>query len=123
FSALSGDELAHIAGLQIDRLAKRLADRQLTLDVTPAALAWLAEEGNDPAPALPALRRPADDRPRLPALTSAATRSTTRATHTAMTTPTTDLTSFRSPEAKVPRSVPIPACQGDAPVPVRPKQT
>lgn len=26
FSALSGDELAHIAGLQIDRLAKRLAD-------------------------------------------------------------------------------------------------
>ncbi|MFJ8850313.1 ATP-dependent chaperone ClpB [Streptomyces sp. NPDC102437] len=57
FSALSGDELAHIAQLQIDRLAKRLADRQLTLDVTPEALAWLAEEGNDPAYGARPLRR------------------------------------------------------------------
>ncbi|MEU2670029.1 ATP-dependent chaperone ClpB [Streptomyces sp. NPDC007164] len=57
FSALSGDELAHIAKLQIDRLAKRLADRQLTLDITPAALAWLAEEGNDPAYGARPLRR------------------------------------------------------------------
>ncbi|MEU2128956.1 ATP-dependent chaperone ClpB [Streptomyces sp. NPDC018352] len=57
FSALSGDELAHIARLQIDRLAKRLADRQLTLDVTPEALAWLAEEGNDPAYGARPLRR------------------------------------------------------------------
>ncbi|ROQ81092.1 ATP-dependent Clp protease ATP-binding subunit ClpB [Streptomyces sp. CEV 2-1] len=57
FSALSGDELAHIAGLQIDRLAKRLADRRLTLDVTPAALAWLAEKGNDPAYGARPLRR------------------------------------------------------------------
>ncbi|WP_228994960.1 ATP-dependent chaperone ClpB [Streptomyces sp. DH8] len=57
FSALSGDELAHIAGLQIERLAKRLADRRLTLDVTPEALAWLAEEGNDPAYGARPLRR------------------------------------------------------------------
>ncbi|TRV74627.1 ATP-dependent chaperone ClpB [Streptomyces sp. 130] len=57
FSALSGDELAHIAGLQIDRLARRLADRRLTLDVTPDALAWLAEEGNDPAYGARPLRR------------------------------------------------------------------
>ncbi|MET8513636.1 ATP-dependent chaperone ClpB [Streptomyces sp. NPDC005077] len=57
FSALSGDELAHIAALQIDRLAKRLADRRLTLDVTPAALAWLAKEGNDPAYGARPLRR------------------------------------------------------------------
>ncbi|MEV5600182.1 ATP-dependent chaperone ClpB [Streptomyces sp. NPDC052299] len=57
FSALSGDELAHIAGLQIDRLARRLADRRLTLDVTPEALAWLAEEGNDPAYGARPLRR------------------------------------------------------------------
>ncbi|MFJ2419045.1 ATP-dependent chaperone ClpB [Streptomyces brevispora] len=57
FSALSGDELAHIAALQIDRLAGRLADRRLTLDVTPAALAWLAEEGNDPAYGARPLRR------------------------------------------------------------------
>ncbi|MET9529819.1 ATP-dependent chaperone ClpB [Streptomyces sp. NPDC006649] len=57
FSALSADELAHIAGLQIERLAKRLADRRLTLDVTPDALAWLAEEGNDPAYGARPLRR------------------------------------------------------------------
>ncbi|GGS49807.1 MULTISPECIES: ATP-dependent chaperone ClpB [Streptomyces] len=57
FSALSGDELAHIAGLQVDRLAKRLADRRLTLDVTPEALAWLAQEGNDPAYGARPLRR------------------------------------------------------------------
>ncbi|MET9515117.1 ATP-dependent chaperone ClpB [Streptomyces sp. NPDC002994] len=57
FSALSGDELAHIAELQIGRLARRLADRRLTLDVTPAALAWLAEEGNDPAYGARPLRR------------------------------------------------------------------
>ncbi|QNE76413.1 ATP-dependent chaperone ClpB [Streptomyces finlayi] len=57
FSALSGEELSHIAGLQIGRLAKRLADRRLTLDVTPDALAWLAEKGNDPAYGARPLRR------------------------------------------------------------------
>nr|WP_202445422.1 ATP-dependent chaperone ClpB [Streptomyces sp. SID4941] len=57
FSALSGDELAHIAGLQVDRLADRLADRRISLDVTPEALAWLAEEGNDPAYGARPLRR------------------------------------------------------------------
>ncbi|MFD8631052.1 ATP-dependent chaperone ClpB [Streptomyces sp. NPDC059533] len=57
FSALSEDELAHIAELQIGRLAKRLADRRLTLDVTPEALAWLADKGNDPAYGARPLRR------------------------------------------------------------------
>jgi len=57
FSALSGDELAHIAGLQVDRLAQRLAERRIRLDVTPAALAWLAVEGNDPAYGARPLRR------------------------------------------------------------------
>nr|WP_157166513.1 ATP-dependent chaperone ClpB [Streptomyces typhae] len=57
FSALTKDELAHIAELQIGRLAKRLADRRLTLDVTPEALAWLAAEGNDPAYGARPLRR------------------------------------------------------------------
>ncbi|MFF2726868.1 ATP-dependent chaperone ClpB [Streptomyces sp. NPDC058008] len=57
FSALSGDELAHIAGLQVERLAGRLADRRIRLDVTPEALAWLAEEGNDPAYGARPLRR------------------------------------------------------------------
>ncbi|MFD3542186.1 ATP-dependent chaperone ClpB [Streptomyces sp. NPDC058662] len=57
FSALTGDELAHIAELQIGRLAKRLADRRLALEVTPAALAWLADKGNDPAYGARPLRR------------------------------------------------------------------
>ncbi|MFE1555824.1 ATP-dependent chaperone ClpB [Streptomyces sp. NPDC058734] len=57
FSALTRDELAHIAELQIARLAKRLADRRLILDVTPEALAWLADKGNDPAYGARPLRR------------------------------------------------------------------
>lgn len=57
FSALSGPELGRIAELQIDRLAKRLADRRLTLEVTPEALAWLADKGNDPAYGARPLRR------------------------------------------------------------------
>ncbi|GGZ84819.1 ATP-dependent chaperone ClpB [Streptomyces subrutilus] len=57
FSALSGEELAHIAELQVGRLARRLADRRLTLDVTPEALAWLADKGNDPAYGARPLRR------------------------------------------------------------------
>ncbi|MFF2849540.1 ATP-dependent chaperone ClpB [Streptomyces sp. NPDC058001] len=57
FSALSQDELGRIARLQIDRLAKRLAERRLTLEVSDAALAWLAEEGNDPAYGARPLRR------------------------------------------------------------------
>ncbi|QCX78083.1 Chaperone protein ClpB [Streptomyces sp. YIM 121038] len=57
FSALDRDELARIAELQLSRLAVRLADRRLTLDVTPAALAWLADKGNDPAYGARPLRR------------------------------------------------------------------
>ncbi|MEV5340283.1 ATP-dependent chaperone ClpB [Streptomyces sp. NPDC052676] len=57
FSALTKPELEHIARLQIDRLARRLAERRLTLDITPEALAWLAEEGLDPAYGARPLRR------------------------------------------------------------------
>ncbi|MFC8826579.1 ATP-dependent chaperone ClpB [Streptomyces sp. NPDC057137] len=57
FSALSKEELAKIADLQIALLAKRLADRRLTLDITPEALAWLADKGNDPAYGARPLRR------------------------------------------------------------------
>ncbi|MFE2551996.1 ATP-dependent Clp protease ATP-binding subunit [Streptomyces sp. NPDC059355] len=57
FSALSEEELAHIAELQIAALAGRLAQRRLTLDVTPQALAWLADKGNDPAYGARPLRR------------------------------------------------------------------
>ncbi|WP_031520073.1 ATP-dependent chaperone ClpB [Streptomyces sp. NRRL F-5123] len=57
FSALSKDELRRIARLQTDRLAARLKDRRLGLDVTDAALDWLADEGNDPAYGARPLRR------------------------------------------------------------------
>ncbi|MER5545194.1 ATP-dependent chaperone ClpB [Streptomyces sp. NPDC002589] len=57
FSALTKPELERIAQLQIDRLGRRLAERRLTLDITPEALAWLAEEGNDPAYGARPLRR------------------------------------------------------------------
>ncbi|MGW2046547.1 ATP-dependent chaperone ClpB [Streptomyces sp. NPDC001858] len=57
FSALNKEELGRIARLQIDRLAKRLAERRLTLEVSDAALAWLADEGNDPAYGARPLRR------------------------------------------------------------------
>jgi ATP-dependent Clp protease ATP-binding subunit ClpB len=57
FSALSTDELAKIADLQVERLAKRLADRRLTLNVTPAAREWLALTGFDPVYGARPLRR------------------------------------------------------------------
>ncbi|MFJ4524630.1 ATP-dependent chaperone ClpB [Streptomyces sp. NPDC088810] len=57
FSALTKPELERIAQLQIDGLAKRLAERQLTLEITPEALAWLAQEGLDPAYGARPLRR------------------------------------------------------------------
>ncbi|RSS83811.1 ATP-dependent chaperone ClpB [Streptomyces sp. WAC06614] len=57
FSALSEQELGRIAALQIGKLAERLAQRRLTLDVTPEALAWLADKGNDPAYGARPLRR------------------------------------------------------------------
>ncbi|MEE6271764.1 ATP-dependent chaperone ClpB [Georgenia wangjunii] len=57
FDALSLAELSSIVTLQIDRLAARLADRRLRLEVTPAAAEWLALEGFDPAYGARPLRR------------------------------------------------------------------
>jgi ATP-dependent Clp protease ATP-binding subunit ClpB len=57
FDALSTDELAAIVEIQVDRLAKRLADRRLRLEVTDAAAEWLAVEGYDPAFGARPLRR------------------------------------------------------------------
>ncbi|NSC22867.1 ATP-dependent chaperone ClpB [Streptomyces albus subsp. chlorinus] len=57
FSALTGEELRRIARLQVDSLQARLAERRLELEVTPAALDWLAVEGNDPAYGARPLRR------------------------------------------------------------------
>ncbi|QBR75240.1 ATP-dependent Clp protease ATP-binding subunit [Microbacterium sediminis] len=57
FHALSQDDLAQIVELQVDLLQARLADRRLTLAVTPDARAWLAERGYDPVFGARPLRR------------------------------------------------------------------
>ncbi|SEG89690.1 ATP-dependent Clp protease ATP-binding subunit ClpB [Thermomonospora echinospora] len=57
FDALSTDELTRIVDLQVDRLARRLADRRLTLTVTEAAREWLALTGYDPLYGARPLRR------------------------------------------------------------------
>ncbi len=57
FDPLTTDELATIVDLQVDRLAKRLADRRLRLEVSPAASEWLAVEGYDPSYGARPLRR------------------------------------------------------------------
>ncbi|TDQ55265.1 ATP-dependent chaperone ClpB [Actinorugispora endophytica] len=57
FDSLSTDELTRIVDLQVDRLARRLADRRLNLDVTPAAREWLALTGYDPVYGARPLRR------------------------------------------------------------------
>ena len=57
FDPLSLDELGHIVELQVAALAKRLKDRRLTLEVSPAAREWLALEGYDPAYGARPLRR------------------------------------------------------------------
>ncbi|MGW1077966.1 ATP-dependent chaperone ClpB, partial [Streptomyces sp. NPDC002537] len=46
--ALGTGQLERIAQIQIGHLAKRLADRRLTLDITPPALRWLATLGHNP---------------------------------------------------------------------------
>ena len=57
FEPLGTDELTQIVDLQIARLQARLADRRLTLSVTPAALEWLALTGFDPLYGARPLRR------------------------------------------------------------------
>ncbi|MGA3171381.1 MAG: ATP-dependent chaperone ClpB [Chthoniobacteraceae bacterium] len=48
FDRLSDEEIKHIVGLQINRLAKRLAGQNITIEVMPAAEALVAKEGYDP---------------------------------------------------------------------------
>ncbi|MCU1417962.1 MAG: family ATPase [Schumannella sp.] len=57
FSPLTTDDLGQIVSLYIDRLEKRLAERRLSLAVTPDARAWLAERGFDPIYGARPLRR------------------------------------------------------------------
>ncbi len=48
FKPLTRAEIVHIVDLLLEEVAERLTDRQMTLTVTPAAKAWVAEEGYDP---------------------------------------------------------------------------
>ncbi len=49
FRALDRADMAAIVGIQLKYLARRLAARRLTLEVSPEAEFWLAERGYDPA--------------------------------------------------------------------------
>jgi ATP-dependent Clp protease ATP-binding subunit ClpB len=57
FRALGSDELAGIVDIQVGVLARRLAARRLTLEVTDAAREWLAINGFDPVYGARPLRR------------------------------------------------------------------
>ncbi|HEY5356934.1 MAG TPA: AAA family ATPase [Streptosporangiaceae bacterium] len=57
FDALTMAELTEIVDLQVARLARRLADRRLTLTITPAAREWLSMTGFDPVYGARPLRR------------------------------------------------------------------
>ena len=41
-------DLTHIVEIQLARLNKRLAERRISLEVTPAGKEWLAKTGFDP---------------------------------------------------------------------------
>ncbi|HTZ10404.1 MAG TPA: AAA family ATPase, partial [Acidimicrobiales bacterium] len=47
FRHLSQDDIRHIVDIQVQRLAARVAERRLVLEVTPAARDWLADAGYD----------------------------------------------------------------------------
>jgi len=49
FRPLGTEQIEHIVELQLQRFEKLLADRKLTLEMTPGAKRLLAEEGYDPA--------------------------------------------------------------------------
>jgi ATP-dependent Clp protease ATP-binding subunit ClpB len=48
FKPLTREQLEHIVELQLERLQQLLADRKITIEVTPEAKRVLAEEGYDP---------------------------------------------------------------------------
>ncbi len=48
FKRLGRGEIDRIVGVQLKRLEKLLADRRITISLTPDAMHWLAERGYDP---------------------------------------------------------------------------
>ncbi len=57
FDPLGTEELTRIVDIQVEHLARRLAERRITLEVTPAAREWLALTGFDPVYGARPLRR------------------------------------------------------------------
>lgn len=57
FNPLTRQELGSIVDIQVSRVAARLTDRRITLDVTDSAREWLADTGYDPAYGARPLRR------------------------------------------------------------------
>ncbi|GLW68749.1 chaperone protein ClpB [Kitasatospora phosalacinea] len=57
FDPLGTEELSRIVDLQVAALSRRLHERRLTLEVTPAARDWLSLTGYDPAYGARPLRR------------------------------------------------------------------
>ncbi len=57
FHRLSLQDLSRIVDIQLTRLQQRLANRRLTVTLTPAAKEWLADHGYDPAYGARPLRR------------------------------------------------------------------
>ncbi len=57
FDPLGTEELTRIVDLQVARLQQRVADRRITLSVSPAAREWLAMTGFDPLYGARPLRR------------------------------------------------------------------
>ncbi|HTR69336.1 MAG TPA: ATP-dependent chaperone ClpB [Mycobacteriales bacterium] len=57
FHSLGTEQLASIVDIQVARLAARLSDRRLVLDVSDAAREWLASTGFDPVYGARPLRR------------------------------------------------------------------
>ena len=49
FQSLRKEDIERIVDLQMERLGKRLAERGVTVDLAPAARAFLADKGYDPA--------------------------------------------------------------------------
>jgi len=48
FTALRREEIEEIVTIQLQQVSRRLEDRQIEIQVTPAARAWLAARGYDP---------------------------------------------------------------------------
>jgi ATP-dependent Clp protease ATP-binding subunit ClpB len=57
FDPLDKEELARIAGIQIEQLQKRLDDRRISLDLDSSAREWLVDRGFDPVYGARPLRR------------------------------------------------------------------